>query len=515
MDDSGKSWKKRLAFVPVAAVGVVALVALRASRAEPEKVDRAEAGRRVRTLVVEPRRVVPRATGYGVVEAREEWQMVAEVSGRVVEIGPQLEEGSFVEAGTMLIKIDPGDYELSEVRQAANLEGVRAQIAELRVQEANTRESLEIEERSLELAEASLQRLRTLKASGAASAAEVDAEERNVLAQRKAVQSLRNTLRQLPASRKVLEAQIKQQEAGLAGAARDIARTEIVAPYDVRIRQVRTSLQEVVGGGQVLAVADGIDMAEIPAQFTIGELRPLLPFSPAETPLSTHSLSRLPELVGLAATVRLESSDLRAEWDAKFARFTSVDPQTRTVGVVVAIADPYRAARTGRKPPVVPGMYMEVELQGRAREGCLAVPRTALHGDVVYVVDPQSRLRRRTVELEFRQPDYACVASGVAAGEQVVLTDLVPAIEGMLLEPVPDEEAEAELVEAASGPAAAAAPDTEPAPSGSPSPADDGAEEAAVEGAEPPGDEPPPADGPPPEHAAGEEAELAEPGEAP
>ena len=102
MDDSGKSWKKRLAFVPVAAVGVVALVALRASRAEPEKVDRAEAGRRVRTLVVEPRRVVPRATGYGVVEAREEWQMVAEVSGRVVEIGPQLEEGSFVEGDPLM-----------------------------------------------------------------------------------------------------------------------------------------------------------------------------------------------------------------------------------------------------------------------------------------------------------------------------------------------------------------------------------------------------------------------------
>lgn len=507
MDEAGRSWRRRLAFVPVAAVGVVALIALRASRAEPEKVDPTETGRRVRTLVVEPLRVIPRATGYGVAEAREEWQMVAEVSGRVVELGERLEEGNFVEAGTTLIKIDPADYELSEVRQAANLEGVRAQIAELRVQESNTRESLKIEERSLELAEASLRRLRTLHGSGAASEAEADAEERNVLAQRKAVQSLRNTLRQLPASRKVLEAQLKQQEAGLAGAARDIARTEIVAPYDVRIREVRTALQEVVGGGQVLAVADGIDMAEIPAQFTIGELRPLLPFSPSNSPLSTHSLSRLPELVGLAATVRLESSDLRAEWDATFDRFTAVDPQTRTVGVVVAIDDPYRVGRGKRKPPVVPGMYMEVELRGKPREACLAVPRSALHGDVIYVVDEQLRLQRRQVELEFRQPEYACLASGVAAGEQVVLTDLIPAIEGMLLEPVPDEEAVAELLEVSGAREAAAAPADERPP------AEPGAGDP--EPAEPPPSEPEPSR--PDEEGSGQEGsgEAGEPGEAP
>lgn len=463
MSDPGKSWGRRLAFLPVAAVGVVALVALRASRAEPQKVDLAETGRRVRTLSVQPRTVVPRATGYGVVEAREEWQMVAEVSGRVVELSEQLEEGNFIEAGTTLIKIDPADYELSETQQQANLEGVRAQISELRVQEANTRESLKIEERSLELAEASLERLRSLNRSGAASPAEVDAEERNVLLQRKAVQSLRNTLRQLPARRKVLEAQIKQQEAGLAGAVRNTARTEIVAPYDVRIRSVRTSQQEVVGNGQVLAVADGIDAAEIPAQFTIGELRPLLPFRIERTGLSTRSLSRLPELVGLQAVARLESSDLRAEWTAKFDRFTAVDPQTRTVGVVVTIEDPYRQLRTPqRRPPVVPGMYMEVQLEGRPREACLAVPGSALHGDVVYVVGPQSRLERRTVEIEFRQVDYACLASGLAAGDEVVLTDLIPAIEGMLLDPVPDEEEASRLTVAVGEPT----PNDEPSEGG-------------------------------------------------
>lgn len=445
MTDTGKPWLRKLAFVPVLAVGVIAFMALQASRAEPTKVDMAETGRRVRTLAVQPRTIVPRAKGYGVVEASKEWQMVAEVSGRVVEVSDELTEGTFVSKGTTLIKIDPADYQLTETQRQANLQGVRAQITELKVQETNTRKSLEIEKRSLELAQASLERTKKLASSGAASQSDVDTEERNVLAQSKAVQSLRNTLRQLPASRKVLEAQLEVEQAGLAGAVRDTARTEIVAPYDVRIRDVRTSLQEVVGNGQVLAVADGLDKAEIPAQFAMGELRPLVPFRPSATPISTGDLSRLPELLALSATVRLESTDVTAEWKAKFDRFKAVDPTTRTVGVVVTIDDPYQAGQPGKRPPVVTGMYMEVELVGPPREDCLAVPRSALHGNEVYVVNGEKRLARKKVQVDFRQSEYVCLAGGIEAGAEVVLTDLVPAIEGMLLDPVADDEAETKL----------------------------------------------------------------------
>lgn len=448
MEDSGRPWLRRLAFVPVLAVGVVAFLALKASRAEPEKITLTETGRRVRTLSAQRLQIIPRATGYGVVQAREEWQMIAEVSGRVVEFSDQLKEGGFIKKGTVLVRIDPADYQLTETQKEANLEGVRAQISQIRVQETSARKTLKIEERSLELAESSLARLRKLQSSGAVSQSDVDAEERTVLGQRKAVQSLRNTLRELPTNRKVLEAQLKQEKAGLAGASRDIARTEIVAPYDIRIRSVATALEEVVGSGQVLAVADGLDMAEIPAQYAIGELRPLVPFRPNQTPISTDALSRLPELIGLTAKVRLESTDLSAEWDANFDRFTTVDPKTRTVGVVVTIADPYTASRSAERPPVVPGMYMEVQLEGRPRDGCLALPRAALHGNIVYVANAERRLERREVEVDFRQSDYVCLRSGVAPGDQVIVTDLIPAIEGMLLDPAPDQDAAKQLATA-------------------------------------------------------------------
>ncbi|MCP5067413.1 MAG: efflux RND transporter periplasmic adaptor subunit [bacterium] len=392
--------------------------------------------------------VVPRAVGYGVVEARQEWQMVSEVSGRIVKVSPQFEVGAIVPKGTELLKVDPQDYRLAEQQVQAGVDGVRAQINELRVKEKSARDSLAIETRSLELARSELARVKRLLESGAVAQADLDREERSFLTQEKTVQNLQNTLRELPANRRVFEAQLQQQRAGLQTAEVDLARTVVTAPYDVRIREVRAGLQDAVGASQVLAVADGIEVAEIPAQVPLGSLRPLIPFHPQNSPLSTETLSRLPELSNLSATVRLETNDLEVEWEARFDRFTNVDSQTRTMGVVVAIDEPYRAMEPGKRPPVVSGMYMEVEIRGAARSDCLALPPGALHGDSVYLIDADNRLTKRAAAVDFRQPDFLCLRSGVEVGDRVVVTDLVPAIEGMLLDPEEDTDAAARFAAA-------------------------------------------------------------------
>lgn len=446
---------RKLAMIPILTAGIIALIALTSTRDKPSKRELDERGRRVRVLSAEELTVTPSAIGYGVVQAQREWQMIAQVSGQVVEIHPDLRDGSFVSAGTELIKIDPEDFELAEAQLEANVKSVEAQIRELKIREASARKSLEIESRSLELAEKELGRQRELHRGGASPAATVDREERSFLAQKKVVQNLRNSLSELPASRKVLEAQIEQQEAGLKGATRNVARTGIVAPYDVRIREVRTSLREAVQSGQVLATADGLDIAEIPAQFSIGALRPVLSSRTGASPLSIDAMSQLPELTGLEATVRLESQDVDVDWEAKFDRFTSVDPKSRTVGVVLTISDPYADARPGERPPIISGMYVEVELRGRPRTGCLAVPRSALHGNTVYVANADQRLERREVVVDYRQAEFVCVREGISSGDKVILTDIVPVIEGMLLDPVEDEAAKVRLRSAPHGEATA------------------------------------------------------------
>jgi hypothetical protein len=61
------------------------------------------------------------------------------------------------------------------------------------------------------------------------------------------------------------------------------------------------------------------------------------------------------------------------------------------------------------------------------------------------VADDDNRLQRRPVEVLFSQGSVSVIAEGLEAGERVVVSDLLPAVEGMLLQVQIDEVLSAEL----------------------------------------------------------------------
>src|SRR5690625_576550 len=67
------------------------------------------------------------------------------------------------------------------------------------------------------------------------------------------------------------------------------------------------------------------------------------------------------------------------------------------------------------------------------------IPRTALTGSHVYLADEGERLEQRLVEVAFLQGEIAVIAAGLETGERVVVSDPVPAIEGMRLEVTHDD----------------------------------------------------------------------------
>ncbi|MCG8448747.1 MAG: efflux transporter periplasmic adaptor subunit, partial [Pirellulales bacterium] len=105
----------------------------------------------------------------------------------------------------------------------------------------------------------------------------------------------------------------------------------------------------------------------------------------------------------------------------------------------------------GQQPPLAPGMFCEVELRAKPRTGQIVIPRTALRADQVYVLNSENRLETRTVEIAFSQGSLTCVQSGLTPGERLVVSDPTPAVEGMLVQPIVDTEAEQALIAEASG----------------------------------------------------------------
>jgi len=371
-------------------------------------------------------KLVPIAEGYGPVMPARIWTAVSQVAGRVVSIHPRLRDGEILPEGVKLLQIDPVDYELA-------LAQARAELAELEVQAQNAEASLAIEQRNLELAQNDLERKRTLVRQGTTSKSVEDEAERATLASRASVQNLRNTLALIPAKRRLLEARVMRAE-------RDLGHTLIRAPFRLRVANLEVEADQYVSVGQSLFEGDAVDRVEIQAQVALSSLRRLF-LDRSDIEIDTeHLFDKLPERAGLSPLVRLDLGNYVAEWEAEFVRFGDiVDPETRTMGVVVAVDRPFEKIRPGYRPPLSKGMFVQVVLRGDHPTPRLLVPRSAVRSGSVLVADAEKRLRRRAVDVLFSQGSVSVIATGLEPGEQVVVSDVVPAVEGMLLQTEEDE----------------------------------------------------------------------------
>ena len=416
----------KLLIIPPVVIGVLVLMFMAAGKEPPAKSERGEPKRTVRVIEVPMVELVAEAEGYGQVQPARVWTAVSQVAGRVTYIHPRLRDGEILPEGTELVHIDPKDYELA-------LAQAQAELAELDAQEKNARASLKIEKRNQALAKKELERINSLVTKGTASQSKADETERAMLAYSASVQNLQNTLALVPSQRSVLEAK-------LALAERNLGHTVITAPYDMRVAKLNVEADQYVPVGQSLFEGDAVDRVEIKAQVAMSSLRRLF-IGRQNMQIDIHSLSEeFAELIALEPVVRLDMGNPVAEWQAEFVRFSdTVDPETRTMGVVVAVDRPFEKVIPGYKPPLSKGMFVNVIMRGRNATQRLLVPRSAVRANTVYVADQDDRLRRRPVKILFSQGDISVIEQGLEAGERVVVTDLVPAVDGMLLQVQLDE----------------------------------------------------------------------------
>lgn len=442
-----KNKKRYLFFLPVIC-GILLAVFMVKNKKAPNRPDIAERSRPVTGVQVQAMTIIPRVIGYGYVEPTESWDGIPEVSGKVVEMHPELKKGVFVKKGELLVRIDPESYGLAETRGAATVVSVDAQIRELRQQKANTERLIALEREALELTRKEVERNRELFRKGFVSQSELDKEEKSLLAHETTLKNLLNILDLIPSQERALLAQKDSNVSSLSELRLDLRRTEIVAPFDCRIAEVNVELNQYAALGTVLVKAINISAVEIPVKLAPSEFINLLSMPPGERNFlaNTITMDKIRQIAGITAEVRLPMFHKEATWPAMFMRTgESVDLDTGALTVYVGVKNPYDKMKPGVRPPLVPNLYCEVELQGNKRDNQIVIPIRALHGGRVYLIDGEKRLHTTEVIVDMIMGDFAVISEGVSEGDMVVLTDLVPAIEGMLLEPVIDEQAVGEI----------------------------------------------------------------------
>jgi hypothetical protein len=128
----------------------------------------------------------------------------------------------------------------------------------------------------------------------------------------------------------------------------------------------------------------------------------------------------------------------RRRWTGRIVRVEGeIDPVSRMVHVVAQVDDPYGRHGDTAQTPLSVGLFVEAEIIGREVDNAVVLPRSALRRDgTVLIVDEESRLRFRDVDVLRAGRKDAIITGGLSAGERVCISVLEAVTDGMKIRTV-------------------------------------------------------------------------------
>lgn len=301
-------------------------------------------------------------------EASREANLRARVEGELIE--RHFREGSFVEKGQVLLKIDPAEYEAALASARADL------ISRISAQDN---------------AVSNLKRAKELINDGYISQSDFD---------------------RLTTEDSQAKAAVKSARAALEKAELNLSYTTITAPFSGRIGKVNYNVGNVVGpSSDALATLTLTD--PIYVNFQVEE-------SLYISYLQSHQQTRNAEDVPLNLSLRLpNNSEYPHQGQMDFAD-TQIEQGMGTVELRAVFENPNGI--------ILPGLFVTLIAESKDKEPMALIPQVAVQesqqGKFVLVVDENNTVKQRHVVLGRRINAMWVVEQGIKAGEQVIIEGL-------------------------------------------------------------------------------------------
>ena len=374
--------------VLVLAAGILVMQGLIAAKPEPEKnEDEVRAvSLYVDSVTSEDVKVAIRTQGE--VRPKTEIELIPQVSGRIVAMSDNFNEGAQFAPNSMLLKIDDADYRVAVVQAEARVAGAQTAL-----------------EREL-------------------ATAEMKQEEWRDGRKDQAPTDFALNLTQVAEAR----ANLRSAKAALSKAQLELDRTEIKVPFFGRVRERNVGIGQIVSAGQSMGRVYSTDTVEVRLPLTDSQLVEL------NLPLGFTA-----DAIGSAPVVQFSTTLGNREfaWSGEIVRVDgAIDEDTRLIYATAEVRDPYGLAANKGMPMAV-GMFVNAEIAGVEEQSAFVMPRLALRNDnKVYVINENNELEIRTVDVLSTSAERVLVTSGVRAGDRVVTSPVPNAVEGMAVEPI-------------------------------------------------------------------------------
>jgi RND family efflux transporter MFP subunit len=363
---------------------------------EPEEAKRPEAEpEKIKTRAVElytqdfPTSIRTR----GVVRAHNEVVLTPQVSGTIIHILPEFEDGAFFDEGDVLVELDPQDFTTAVTVAEAQL--ARAISAHAQEETRANQARLNWEDLGYD-------------------------EEPSELVLR------------LPQLREA-QANVDSARAQLEQAKRNLERTKVRAPFDGRVRQRRVGLGQSIGPGTPLGSVFAIEFAEVRLPIAARDMAFLtLPEGPEDPPVEVE----LRDALGRDETV----------WTAQIVRTEgTLDENSLDLFAIARVADPF--GRKSEHPPLRIGQPVVGTIPGRVLNDVIVVPRMAVRQlDQIVLLEPNEpsepndlMIASQRIDVIWSDEDHVVIEDpAIADGTLLAISHLIYAPEGSAVEILPD-----------------------------------------------------------------------------
>lgn len=321
----------------------------------------------------------------GVVESKVDIRLIAEVSGKIIEVSPKWVEGGFFREGEEFFAIEDQNY----VNQLAKAEASLA----------SARSALTQEQALAHVAKSDWEKRKSRT------------DEQNLAAKSLALRE--------PQLASAL-AQLRAAEADVASAKKALEKTRFKAPFDGILVKKAADNGQFIAAGNALGEFRGVDTVKI-----------RIPLS-----ASQQSLLALPD-IGESSDIAVElssDSDKSAKWQGKLIRTEGVlDERTKVLYGVIEVKDPY--GLDSEKPkPLRLGMYVNVSIASQSFDAVIEVPRKSIRkGDKVWLIDQDNKMQLVDVNYLPVRHDNLFIVSGVNNGDRVLVGGVADPQEGKLV----------------------------------------------------------------------------------
>ena len=206
----------------------------------------------------------------------------------------------------------------------------------------------------------------------------------------------------------------------------DVDRTQIVSPFDAVVLAEFVDRGQLVSPQTRLAELAGTDAFRVEAFLPVQDLQWMK--RPDDHGAGGPAATVLHD-VGTMEPLRFEGVVTRV--------LGNLDPAARMAQILVRVEDPLRLAAAGsdkRTAPLLSGAYVQVVIEGVRVDEVVDLPGSVIReGNRVWVMNAESRLEIRDVEVIRRQGGRALVKHGIADNERIVSSHISSPIPGMKL----------------------------------------------------------------------------------